>query len=76
MDESTLARQLARLREAKRRRDASSAGRALGRLHKACGGGENVLPPLIEAAKARATVGEMTAVMRGVFGTYVEPAVV
>ncbi|MEK6710244.1 MAG: methylmalonyl-CoA mutase family protein [Nitrospinota bacterium] len=76
MDESTLPRQLERLRAVKARRDASAVGRVLGRLHQACEGRENVVPPLIEAAEARATVGEMTAVMREVFGTYVEPAVV
>jgi methylmalonyl-CoA mutase N-terminal domain/subunit len=76
MDESTLSRQLEILKIVKARRDPSSVERALGRLHKACGAGENIVPPLIEAARARATVGEMTAVMREVFGTYVEPAVV
>ena len=36
---------------------------------------EDVMPPLIEAVKAYATVGEISDVMREVFGTYEEPAV-
>ena len=30
----------------------------------------------MESARARLTVGEMTGVMRGAFGAYVEPSVV
>ncbi len=36
---------------------------------------ENVMPPLIEAVKTYATVGEISDVMREVFATYEEPAV-
>jgi methylmalonyl-CoA mutase N-terminal domain/subunit len=37
--------------------------------------GANVMPPLVEAVKAYATVGEISDVMREVFATYEEPAV-
>ena len=44
-------------------------------LKAACASGANVMPPLIEAVKAYATVGEISDVMREVFETYQEPAV-
>ena len=37
--------------------------------------GKNVMPPLVEAVKTYATVGEISDVMREVFATYEEPAV-
>ncbi len=76
MDETTLARQLERLRRVKARRDGGAVDAALEALRAACASRENVVPRLIEAAGAHATVGEMTAVMRETFGTYAEPAVV
>ena len=44
-------------------------------LKAACTNGANVMPPLVEAVKAYATVGEISDVMREVFATYEEPAV-
>ena len=38
-------------------------------------GDENIMPVLIEAVKAYATVGEITDVMRDVFGEYREPSI-
>jgi len=35
--------------------------------------GENVMPAMIEAARAYATVGEMTDALREIFGEYREP---
>jgi methylmalonyl-CoA mutase N-terminal domain/subunit len=34
----------------------------------------NTMPPIIEAVKAYATVGEISDALRDVFGTYQEPA--
>ena len=36
----------------------------------------NLMPALLEAVRARATVGEVVDALEGVFGTYVERAVV
>jgi methylmalonyl-CoA mutase N-terminal domain/subunit len=44
-------------------------------LKAACRDGANVMPPLLEAVKAYATVGEISDVMREVFAVYQEPAV-
>ena len=75
-DASVLERQRARLEEAKAARDPAEVEARLEKLRRACESGENLMPVLIEAARARLTVGEMTDVMRGVFGAYAEPSVV
>lgn len=36
---------------------------------------QNLMPPLIEAVKAKATLGEICAALKEVYGTYREPVV-
>ena len=62
--------QIGRLKELKRRRDATRHAAALDRLRKDAKDGANVMPALIDAAKADATVGEMMDAMKTVFGAY------
>jgi methylmalonyl-CoA mutase N-terminal domain/subunit len=59
----------------RRSRDGRAVTSALGALRQACADGKNVMPPLVEAVKTYATVGEISDVMREVFATYEEPAV-
>jgi methylmalonyl-CoA mutase, N-terminal domain len=59
----------------RRSRDGRAVTAALGALRQACAERRNVMPPLIEAVKTYATVGEISDVMRDVFATYEEPAV-
>jgi methylmalonyl-CoA mutase N-terminal domain/subunit len=59
-----------RLAELRRKRDNRAVRAALSSLEKACGGKENVLPPILSAVRAYATIGEISDVMRGVFGVY------
>lgn len=59
----------------KRTRDGRALVSRLNDLRQACRDGKNVMPPLIEAVKTYATVGEISDVMREVFATYEEPAV-
>ncbi|MCJ7514149.1 MAG: methylmalonyl-CoA mutase family protein [Anaerolineales bacterium] len=73
MDPAGQARQVARLAEVRRTRDAGAVGQALDRLRLACQGTENTMPCLLDAVRAYATLGEIIGVMRGVFGTYQEP---
>jgi len=62
-------RQLAKLAELKRTRDAGAVARTLGLLgRQAADERENLMPVLIECVKAEATVQEMCDVLRGVFG--------
>ena len=59
---------LARLRE---ERDGAAVTAALARLRETAEGTGNVLPPMKEALRARATVGEVCDALRDVWGTYV-----
>ena len=65
--EATQAARLAALRSA---RDTSAVEGALDAMRKAAEGTDNVLPPMREALRARATVGEVCHTLRGVWGVY------
>ncbi len=62
--------QIARVKAFRRQRDNSSATRALSELKKAAEGSENVVPKIVSAVKARATLGEVANAMREVFGEH------
>jgi len=51
-------------------RSAAPVKKALARLDRAARGSENLVPPILEALQARATLGEVCDAMRAVFGTY------
>ena len=69
-------RQVARLREVRWRRDGARVQTLLERLAaEARDPDANLMPVTIEAVKARATLGEIIARLREVFGTYVEKPV-
>jgi methylmalonyl-CoA mutase N-terminal domain/subunit len=55
-------------------RDTGACERALGRLRQDARAGRNVMPALVEAAGAGATVGEMSDVFRAEFGEFLEPS--
>jgi methylmalonyl-CoA mutase N-terminal domain/subunit len=74
IDESVQRAQIEKLRQLKTERDAASASAALARVRSAAEGSENLMPPIIEAAKAYATLQEICDVLRAVFGTYTDPA--
>jgi methylmalonyl-CoA mutase N-terminal domain/subunit len=59
-----------RLADLRRKRDGKAVSSALALLEKACRGKENVMAPILSAVKAYATIGEISDVMRGVFGSY------
>jgi methylmalonyl-CoA mutase, N-terminal domain len=68
-------KQIERVRELRGRRDSAAVESALSRLKQAPGAGENLMPPLIEASKAYATLGEMCDALRDVWGTWTETPV-
>jgi methylmalonyl-CoA mutase, N-terminal domain len=68
-------KQMRRLAATRKRRDPAAVERALAGLKQAAAGDANLMPPIIEAARARATEGEMIASMQEVFGTYTESPV-
>jgi len=70
-DYSALAeRQQARLAEVKRRRDPARVTEALVAVGAAARGSAPLVPPIIEAARARATLGEISDVLRQAWGEY------
>ncbi|MEV7444146.1 methylmalonyl-CoA mutase family protein [Streptomyces sp. NPDC091204] len=70
VDPAIEARQCAALARLRAERDAAAVTAALGALREAAGGTENVLYPMKEALRARATVGEVCGALREVWGTY------
>jgi methylmalonyl-CoA mutase N-terminal domain/subunit len=70
VDESILERQSERLARLRETRDAAAVERALGRLKGAADGSDNLLYPIKEALANLATVGEVSDVLREVFGEY------
>jgi methylmalonyl-CoA mutase N-terminal domain/subunit len=69
--ETALASRLRALRAA---RDGDRSARALDALTRAARGAENLMPLIVAAVEASATLGEICERLRGVFGTY-QPAV-
>jgi len=68
--------QVERVRALRLRRDAETHTRALVALQDAAEHGQNVMPKIVDAARAWATTGEISGVLRGVFGKHQEVLVV
>jgi methylmalonyl-CoA mutase N-terminal domain/subunit len=66
--------QIARVQALRASRDAAAWQAALEGVTRAASGRENLVPPIIAAVDAKATVGEIADAMRTVFGEYVETA--
>ncbi len=64
--------QINRIEKLKKDRDQGHVGQTLDRLRVACQGTENTMPHILEAVHAYATLGEITEVMKDVFGIYRE----
>ncbi|MFA5897203.1 MAG: methylmalonyl-CoA mutase family protein, partial [Thermoplasmata archaeon] len=61
---------VARLRDFRRSRDEWRASRAVRQVGKAAAEGQNVMRPILDAIKAHATLGEISDMLREVFGTH------
>jgi methylmalonyl-CoA mutase N-terminal domain/subunit len=72
IDEGAADRQLAGLEHLRASRDGDRVRAALGRLKAAAAGTDNLMPPLLEAVRAYATLGEMCDALRDVWGEYEE----
>jgi methylmalonyl-CoA mutase N-terminal domain/subunit len=72
MDPEGFDRQCKRLKNLRSSRNKARHEASLTAIEKAAEGDENLMPHFIEAAKAKATLGEMCDVLRGVFGEYRE----
>jgi methylmalonyl-CoA mutase, N-terminal domain len=73
--ESVRARQMEQLQTLRAERSGEEVNRRLSALRKAANGAENLMPFIYDAVKSYATLGEMCAALRDVFGTHEETAV-
>src|SRR6185295_15272899 len=64
--------QVARLRAVRARRDSARAAGALAGLGTAAREGGNLMPPILDCARAEVTLGEISDALRAVFGEYRE----
>jgi methylmalonyl-CoA mutase N-terminal domain/subunit len=76
VDPRTEAEQVERLRAMRERREPSAHAAALAKVERAARGSDSVLPHILEAVKAYATVGEIANVLRACWGEHVETLVV
>jgi methylmalonyl-CoA mutase, N-terminal domain len=76
IDESASERQLAKFEQLKKSRDGDRVRRSLDALRTAAREGANVMPPILEAVRAYATLGEMCDALRDVWGEYEEIPVI
>jgi methylmalonyl-CoA mutase N-terminal domain/subunit len=74
IDESVREHQVERLQRTRDKRDAGAVSNALEALRKAAQKEENTMPATIDAVRAYATLGEICAALRDVYGVYEEPA--
>ena len=72
IDEKVGEEQVARLAALRARRDNARVAGALAELEQVARGTDNVMPAILDAARAYATVGEMCDALRNVFGEYRE----
>ena len=64
--------QVERVRKARAERNTAAAMAALNEVERAARSGENLMPRIIAAVEAYATLGEVADAMRRVFGEYSE----
>ena len=74
IDEAISDGQCTQLDELRAQRDATEVSRTLDRLRDTARGTDNLMPPLLDAVRAYATLGEMCDALRDVWGEYEEPA--
>src|SRR5690606_2437114 len=72
IDEAVGQAQVERLRHIKSDRNAERVQSALGAIEEGAKGDANLMPLILEAVRAYASVGEICGTLRGVFGEYTE----
>jgi methylmalonyl-CoA mutase N-terminal domain/subunit len=76
IDEALERKQIERVRALRSKRDTTSWKGAVSAVRDAAQSGENLMPRILDAVEASATVGEISDAMRGVFGEYHETVVI
>ncbi|MEX0777559.1 MAG: methylmalonyl-CoA mutase family protein [Phycisphaeraceae bacterium] len=72
IDESVAGAQVAKLQSVKAGRDSARVAAALAAVEATARGQDNLMPAILEAVRAYASIGEICGVLRGVFGEYTE----
>lgn len=72
VDEAVERKQIEKLRKIKQSRNDTQVKKTLQNVRRAANTNENLLPPILEAVKAYATLGEICDVLRQEFGEYEE----
>ncbi len=70
VDPEVQANQLEKIKSLKQRRDSKQVKKALEAVAEAANKGDNLFPPVLEAVRAYATLGEICGELRQVFGEY------
>ncbi len=76
IDEGASDRQVQRLQHVRSTRDSHAVQAALARIKAAAATSDNLMPPMLDAVRAYATLGEMCDALRDVWGEYEETAIV
>jgi methylmalonyl-CoA mutase, N-terminal domain len=76
IDESAAEKQLAKLERLRASRDNDAVKRSLDALQAAARTTDNLMPPILDAVRAYATIGEMCDALREVWGEYEERPVI
>ncbi len=76
IDEALERKQVERVRALRAKRVPGTWKQAMNAVREGAGSGENLMPKILAAVEAYATVGEISDVMRGVFGEYQETVVI
>ncbi len=76
VDRRLVEHQLKRLQHHREERDEGRVAASLEALKSACEGSDNLMPPVLDAVRAYATLGEICGAMRDVFGEYRPPTVI
>jgi methylmalonyl-CoA mutase N-terminal domain/subunit len=75
IDERASEEQIGRVQALRSRRDSERVRQGLAQLQQAARGRDNLMYPILDAARAYATLGEMCDALREVWGEYEEPPV-
>jgi methylmalonyl-CoA mutase, N-terminal domain len=76
IDESAGEKQIVKLDTLRRTRDRAQVAQALDRLRASARSTENMMPPILDAVRAYATIGEMCDALRDVWGEYEEVPII
>jgi methylmalonyl-CoA mutase N-terminal domain/subunit len=75
IDENVEKAQLGRIAETKKNRDNAKVAACLGRIRDTAKSSENLMPPIIEAVREYALLGEVRDALVEVFGEYEDPGI-